>query len=264
MESDDPQKKQRAVVAEPVAVALLLLPAVARTSESAEQNAQRVVRPELVAVAVTCAPPLLDVLFACDCATEVVEQKKQKDVVASLVEVAVALPEELACFWAAAEATSTAEQNAQVSVVADLVAVALAVPVPPPPFCAAAALPLTDRQRKMQLVLTEPAPTMKAVAPPLEAAAPPPVAAVVQSKPDDVEPEALGTVAPADAVVHEPKAVADPDVPGAARAVPLARNQVAMRATDTAASRKANLSNAFSEGPTTFSLVFINPHLLVR
>jgi hypothetical protein len=67
-----------------------------------------------------------------------------------------------------------------------------------------------------------------------------------------------------EAVIHEPKAVADPDVPGAARAVPLARNQVATMATDTAASRKTNRSKAFSEGPTTFSLVFINPHLLVR
>jgi hypothetical protein len=69
---------------------------------------------------------------------------------------------------------------------------------------------------------------------------------------------------PSPTVTQLPKASTDPDVLGAARAVPLARNQVAMMATDTAASRKANLADAFSEGPTNLSLVFINPHLLVR
>jgi hypothetical protein len=71
-------------------------------------------------------------------------------------------------------------------------------------------------------------------------------------------------LAVADPDVHEPKASADPDVLGAARAVPLARNQVAMTATDTAASRKANRFNAFSEGVPTKMLDLFNPHLLVR
>jgi hypothetical protein len=53
-------------------------------------------------------------------------------------------------------------------------------------------------------------------------------------------------------------------VDGSAKARPLARNQVAMKATDIAASRNAIRSLDPSEGPTTFSLVLINPHLLVR
>jgi hypothetical protein len=60
----------------------------------------------------------------------------------------------------------------------------------------------------------------------------------------------------------EPLSVAVVD--GSAKARPLARNQVAMKATDIAASRNAIRSLDPSEGPTTFSLVLINPHLLVR
>jgi hypothetical protein len=60
----------------------------------------------------------------------------------------------------------------------------------------------------------------------------------------------------------EPLSVAVVD--GSAKARPLARNQDAMKATDIAASRNAIRSLDPSEGPTTFSLVFINPHLLVR
>jgi len=60
--------------------------------------------------------------------------------------------------------------------------------------------------------------------------------------------------------------VTDPDVPGAARARPLARNHVAIRASATAASSKAvfRIGIGPSEGPTTYSLVCFNPHLLVR
>lgn len=88
-----------------------------------------------------------------------------------------------------------------------------------------------------------------------------------------VEPPEAGRVVVAPALVDAPKlkkpeqpgpSVADPDVPGAARAIPLARNQATIMATDTAASSRAVFLNDPSEGPTTFSLVFINPHLLVR
>jgi hypothetical protein len=93
-----------------------------------------------------------------------------------------------------------------------------------------------------------------------------PGAPVSQSNP---EPKEFGVtvdvVALAERLIQpgaEPLSVAVVD--GSAKAVPLARNQVAIRATDITASRKANRSFALSEGPTTCSLVLINPHLLVR
>jgi len=58
------------------------------TAESAKHNAQRVVAAWLLAVELTVAPLVRD---AVDCATEVVEQKIQKDVEAPLVELALAL-----------------------------------------------------------------------------------------------------------------------------------------------------------------------------